>query len=253
MAAIAQDRLLDTAIREFGTHGLEGVSTRQIAKVAGTAMSSLTDHCGGKEQLYLAAAKRIAEVMADDFAPVLDAKEGVDTGDRHAARAAIQRTMGRFVEKMAGTQLSDHSLFIAREQMSPTAAFDALYVGIVGRLVRRLRELVCITTGVTAEEATHATLTLIGQAMVSAPRAPLFCDCSMPPPSMPAASPTFGRRSPSTLDRMAERHATTAWTRTRGGTPGPGDRSDDGGAKVDGENGEDAKPNKRLLFKRPIF
>ncbi len=211
---MAQDRLLDTAIREFGTHGLEGVSTRQIAKAAGTAMSSLTYHYGGKEQLYLAAAERIAVVMADEFAPVLDAEEGVDTGDREAARAAIQRIVGRFVEKMAGTRLSDHSLFIVREQMSPTAAFDTLYDGIVGRLVRRLRELVCVTTGATEEEATHATLTLIGQAMVMrSSRATVLR-------LFDAATIDADRRSDfraqvafnidAILDRMAERHGTTA-------------------------------------------
>ena len=163
---MAQDRLLETAIREFGTHGLEGVSTRQIAKAANTAMSTITYHYGGKEQLYLAAAERIAEVMAEEFAPVLDAEDGVDTGDRAAARAAIQRIVGRFVEKMANSRLSDLSMFIVREQMSPTAAFDALYAGMMGRMVRRLRELVCIATEAGEEEATHATLTLIGQAMV---------------------------------------------------------------------------------------
>ena len=163
---MAQDRLLETAIREFGTYGLEGVSTRQIAKAANTAMSTITYHYGGKEQLYKAAAERISEVMAEEFAPVLDAEDGVDTHDRDAAYAAIQRIVGRFVEKMASMRQSDHSLFIVREQMSPTAAFDALYAGMMGRMVRRLRELVCIATGAGLEEATHVTLTLIGQAIV---------------------------------------------------------------------------------------
>ena len=61
---MVQSRLLDIAISEFGAKGLEGASTRGIAAAAGTAMSSITYHYGGKEGLYLAAADRIAERMA---------------------------------------------------------------------------------------------------------------------------------------------------------------------------------------------
>src|SRR3546814_4837955 len=50
-----QNRLLETAVREFGRKGLDGASTRGIAKAAGTAMSSITYHYGGKEALHLAA------------------------------------------------------------------------------------------------------------------------------------------------------------------------------------------------------
>ena len=213
MRGVAQDRLLETAIREFGTHGLEGVSTRQIATAAGTAMSALTYHYGGKEQLYLAAAERIAQVMADEFAPVLDAEENVDTGDRAAARAAIQRIVGRFVEKMVGTQRSDHSLFIVREQMSPTAAFDVLYDGIVGRVVRRLRELVCIATGVAEEQATHATLSLLGQAVVMrSSRATvlrLFDAATIDADRLSGFQAQVAFNIDAILDGMVDRHGTT--------------------------------------------
>ncbi len=209
---MAQDRLLETAIRAFGTHGLEGVSTRQIAKAANTAMSTITYRYGGKEQLYQAAAERIAEVMAQEFAPVLDAEEGVDTGDRNAARAAIQRIVGRFVEKMANTRMSDHSMFIVREQMSPTAAFDALYAGMMGRMVRRLRELVCIATGAAEEEATHATLTLIGQAMVMrSSRATvlrLFDAAAIDADRLADFRAQVAFNIDAILDRMAARHGT---------------------------------------------
>jgi AcrR family transcriptional regulator len=61
------DRLLDTAIDQFGRKGLEGASTRAIATAADTAMSSITYHYGGKEGLYLAAARRIAGQIARRF------------------------------------------------------------------------------------------------------------------------------------------------------------------------------------------
>lgn len=163
---MAQDRLLDTAVREFGTHGLEGVSTRQIAKAAGTAMSTITYHYGGKDGLYFAAAERVATLMADEFAAVLDAEDAIGDRDEAEARAAIHRLMGRMVERMAGPGLPDQSKFIAREQMDPTAAFQPLYDGVIGRLVRQLRRLTMVVTGADERAATFATLALLGQAMV---------------------------------------------------------------------------------------
>ncbi len=207
---MTQERLLEIAIREFGTHGLEGVSTREIAKAANTAMSTITYHYGGKEQLYQAAAQRIADVMAAEFAPVLDAEQDVDTGDHAGARAAIHQIVGRFVEKMAGTDMSDHSLFIAREQMSPTAAFDTLYAGVMGRIVRRIRELVCIATGAKAEEATHTTLTLIGQAVVMrSSRATvlrLFDVATLDAGRLAAFQAQVASNIDAVLDRMAQSH-----------------------------------------------
>ena len=70
------DRLLDTAIEQFGRLGLEGASTRAIAAAANTAMSSITYHYGSKQGLYLAAAERIGEQIARRFAAALkDAPE----------------------------------------------------------------------------------------------------------------------------------------------------------------------------------
>ena len=161
------DRLLDVAIREFGRHGLEGVGTRQIAKAADTAMSTITYHFGGKEQLYHAAAGRVAALMADELSPSLEAEAGVAPGDPAAARAALHRILAQFAERMASPSNADQSLFIAREQMAPTAAFDVLYAGVMGALVRRVRELVALSTGVDGAAATVPAMTLMGQAMVA--------------------------------------------------------------------------------------
>src|ERR1700730_329373 len=61
---VIDDRLLNTAIDQFGRKGLEGASTRVIAAAARTAMSSITYHYGGKEGLHIAAARHIAQQMA---------------------------------------------------------------------------------------------------------------------------------------------------------------------------------------------
>src|SRR3546814_343550 len=66
-----EDRLLNTAIDQFGRDGLEGASTRRIASAAGTTMSAITYHYGGKEGLYLAAARHIVEQIKFRVAPTV--------------------------------------------------------------------------------------------------------------------------------------------------------------------------------------
>ena len=128
-----QQRLLDIAIAEFGAKGLEGASTRGIAKAAGTAMSSITYHYGGKEGLYLAAADHIAAQIGEHMAPALELGALSPGMTASAARTAVQHILARFIETM-GTKNSAFSLFIVREQMEPTEAFDRIYGGLMGKL-----------------------------------------------------------------------------------------------------------------------
>jgi AcrR family transcriptional regulator len=162
---VVQQRLLDIAIREFGTKGLEGASTREIAAAADTAMSSITYHYGGKEGLYLAAADYIAVQMGEYMAASLDLDQMPETSED--ARKAIHAVLSAFATKMAGDENSSWSLFIVREQMNPTEAFERIYGGLMGRMMERLVELVCIATGRRdAWTAQVAAITLFGQVIV---------------------------------------------------------------------------------------
>ena len=161
---MTQAKLLDIAIREFGAKGLDGASTRGIAAAAGTAMSSITYHYGGKEGLYLAAADHIAAAMAQDMAPAVVAERDVGDDDPAAARAAIKRILDRFTVKMATYDSADWGLFIAREQLRPTAAFDRLYAGMMGQMLERLVTLTCTATGQRDRDGAVVTaLALFGQ------------------------------------------------------------------------------------------
>ncbi|MDB5578984.1 MAG: hypothetical protein JWR80_4160 [Bradyrhizobium sp.] len=162
---VVQQRLLDIAIREFGLKGLEGASTRKIAAAANTAMSSITYHYGSKEGLYLAAADHIAGQMGQYMASALDLDQMPNTPVE--ARAAIHGILGAFASKMAGDDNSDWSLFIVREQMIPTEAFERIYGGLTGQMMERLVDLVCIATGRRdASTAQIAAITLFGQVIV---------------------------------------------------------------------------------------
>jgi TetR/AcrR family transcriptional regulator, regulator of cefoperazone and chloramphenicol sensitivity len=164
------DRLLDTAVDHFGRRGIDGASTRAIAAAAGTTMSSITYHYGSKQGLYLAAARHIADQMGQRLAPALAASE---TRSREgegpdAASAALLVVIDRFAEMMVHPESSAWARFIVREQMDPTAAFDVLYGGVMGRLVDHLSALIVRTGGgrCDAAEARLKTLAIVGQALV---------------------------------------------------------------------------------------
>src|SRR5882724_5675964 len=92
-------RLLDTAIDQFGRKGIEGASTRAIAAAAGTTMSSITYHYGGKEGLYLAAVRHIANQIGEHLDPAL---ASTDLTAQHSGPEAASRTVLSIVDHFLG-------------------------------------------------------------------------------------------------------------------------------------------------------
>ena len=161
---MVQSKLLDVAIREFGQRGLDGSSTRGIAAAAGTAMSSITYHYGGKEGLYAAAVAHIDEDMAEKLAEVLPC--GAIPVDRAVAREEVHRLLDHLLGKFIRDEDAERSLFIMREQMRPSAAFDRFYKGTMGLLAVRLAALVQAATGIGGIDARVAAVSLFGQVVV---------------------------------------------------------------------------------------
>jgi AcrR family transcriptional regulator len=162
---VTQERLLDIAIREFGAKGIEGASTRGIAAAAGTAMSSITYHYGSKEALYLAAADHIAASMAAEMTPALALCPVAVDCTAEEARAGIHAILERLATRMASDSSADWSLFILREQMNPSEAFDRIYNGMMGRVMTTLVDLIRIVRPSSLAEARTIAVTLCGQVL----------------------------------------------------------------------------------------
>ena len=160
------NRLLDVAIIAFGRNGLEGTSTRQIAKAAGTAMSAITYHYGGKEQLYLAAADRIAETIAETMAPVQHTEAEIAAMSNEQARAAVHGMLLHLTDQMLSDRNIEYSQFLLREQLNPTEAFDRIYKRLMGGMLDTLMRLIMTATRAPQERAALTTIALMGQALV---------------------------------------------------------------------------------------
>ena len=158
------------AVEHFGRLGLEGASTRAIARDAETPMSSITYHFGGKYGLYLAAADHIAAYMQARIEPIVAraAQLSSSAGDGLAARDAIHTIIGGMTSVMLDDQTAAMSRFIVREQADPTEAFTRIYQGVMGQLLDRLSGLLMRMSGNRLDDAAARVraMTLVGQVLV---------------------------------------------------------------------------------------
>ena len=163
-------RLLDVAIEHFGRLGIDGASTRAIAKDADTPMSSITYHFGGKEGLYLATAERIVERMTEKLGPAIaESERACQPGcSRTRAREALQSTYAHIAAALVSADAAPLARFIVREQAEPTDAFARIYDRMIGPMLGRLSQLLTIASAGKLEEADARVraLALFGQILV---------------------------------------------------------------------------------------
>ena len=159
---MVEKKLLEVAIREFGQKGREGASTRAIAAKAGTAMSSITYYYGGKEGLYLAATDYIAAKLGLQMTAAT--QSGYVPDNPTDAREAIKLILGALADRMMSDVDSGWTLFIIREQMAPSEAFERLYEVAMRGIVTQVADLVRIATGCEDREVANlVTFTLFCQ------------------------------------------------------------------------------------------
>ncbi|MDR2174216.1 MAG: CerR family C-terminal domain-containing protein [Burkholderiales bacterium] len=148
-----RQRLIRAAISVFGSQGFEGASTRRIATLAETNISSIAYHFGSKENLYLEVADHIAQEigkMADEVeASLASERERIRDGTLppEKAVALLQRLWGEWMDDLWGKKKHEHewSWLVSREQLNPTEAFDRIYNASFVRFLDLLSELIgCI-------------------------------------------------------------------------------------------------------------
>lgn len=160
--------LLSVAIDRFGSYGLGSVSTREIAALAQTPMSSITYHFGSKERLYLAAAQHIADSVApqvqaaiggDQVSPILTADD---------ARRELRRLVSALLRVMLHDRNAAFSRFVVREQAEPTDAFEILFDNIMMPVLERLQHLLMLVSDdeLSIQEVRVRSVALLGQILI---------------------------------------------------------------------------------------
>jgi len=119
------ERLIDTAIHQFGEHGFDGASTRMIAAAADTTMSNITYHFGGKEGLYIAAGQEVIDRLNAAFSerPIKPLNDDASPEQRADLVCTVLQNMGEF---MLREEVEPMARFVAREHDNPDSHFGKL-------------------------------------------------------------------------------------------------------------------------------
>lgn len=129
----------------FGDCGLEGASTRMLAKKAGANMSGIVYYFGGKDGLYKAVLERIVERFNE---LTLVAREDIRRRLREPLDKAQILELAKDLIGVMSLVLDDKlkvknaEKIILREQTGPTAAFAILYDGYIRDVVRLMADLI---------------------------------------------------------------------------------------------------------------
>lgn len=169
-AAETRLRLLRAGLALFGQQGFEATSTRQLAEHAQTNLAAIPYHFGGKSGLYNAAAAfLVEEIRARLLAnPVLVKYLETPPETEADARALLHALFDRMIDVIVGGREAElWAPFILREQMTPTAAFDILYDGLMAQFVEVINACVGLATGNRHDRQTNTirAFTLFGQVM----------------------------------------------------------------------------------------
>lgn len=166
--------LIEAAMRRFGRDGFEASSTRAIALEAGTNISSIAYHFGGKQGLRMACAETVAQRIGRIARPLPMPPGQIGP---EAARATLRRLLRRIVGFVVlNSTAQDTVNFLLRELAQPDSpVLDHLYATLVEPRHRALCQLWSQATGRPAEtdEVKLAVFSLIGQAVYFRLAAPI--------------------------------------------------------------------------------
>lgn len=163
-AEITRTALIDAAIRLFGEHGYEAVSTRDIADLAAANIGSIAYHFGGKPGLRLACAEHVIANIAATVGPAFLRPLPPLTPDQ--ALEMIERMMRVFTNFWMVNESSQSFVnFMLRELLVKGEVSELFYSVWMKPMHKRFCELFGIATGrdPDSHEVKIAVFSFIGQ------------------------------------------------------------------------------------------
>lgn len=157
--------LIQAALRQFGRDGFAAASTRSIAAEAGTNISSIAYHFGGKDGLRLACADFVA-ARVGRVARVLPGDPALLTPD--GARHILRRLVRRIVLFLTAPAAEPVVAFLLREMAQPNSPVpERLYHALIESRHRALCHIWSTATGRPAEsdDVKLAVFSIVGQAV----------------------------------------------------------------------------------------
>lgn len=196
--------LIQAALRQFGREGFAAASTRAIAAEAGTNISSIAYHFGGKDELRLACADFVAARIGQVARVLPGTALQLTPAD---ARQILRRLLRRMVLFLTAPAAEPVVAFLLRELTQPNSPIpDRLYHTLIESRHRALCHIWSMATGKPAEseDVKLAVFSIVGQAAyfrLAAPVVQRRMDWNGYPP---AATRAIARRLLFNLDAILE-------------------------------------------------
>jgi AcrR family transcriptional regulator len=163
-------RIIGTAMRLFGEHGFDGVTTREIAAQADVPAPSLQYYFENKEGLYEACIEHLLGHAQDTMGPVLDTIEGLLKSG--ASSEKLIDAYCSFLDCLADFLLgsadsASRALFVARWRVQPKGTPKPAKATLGDRINECCQALVLRIAGdnMTKDEARLVSATINGQLM----------------------------------------------------------------------------------------
>lgn len=158
-----KEKLLQTATELFAKYGINGVSTRVLAKESGVNLSSIHYYFGSKQKLYDAVLESIIEkisaFIASKHAPLLE--KPLPPNEEFKA------LIGNLIDFLCSSAISNaQAELVLKEIIQPTNAYNQFYARVMEPMHQRLTALVMQATDLKEEEATLQVHCLMGQVVM---------------------------------------------------------------------------------------
>jgi TetR/AcrR family transcriptional regulator, regulator of cefoperazone and chloramphenicol sensitivity len=140
----SREKLLAAAIELFGKRGYDGVSTREIAARAGVNIAGIVYNFGGKEELYRACVKHIADTARSGLVDhAISVSRNSEILTPEAATVALHSVAAALVRFLLATpRLDQFARIVVREQMDPSPAFETLFHDVFEPMHQHLQAVV---------------------------------------------------------------------------------------------------------------
>jgi len=170
---LTRDALVLAALEIFGRDGYHAASTRDIADLANANQALINYHFKGKQGLYLAVFEYISTQMMQGVGSVvkeiyeqLPATELLSQTEKtEFAITALEQLSSRLIHMMNSKVTKHWSNMILREQQRPTAAFDIINGGPMGKLFEISTYLIAMAKDISvdSEQAKLLSILIFGQ------------------------------------------------------------------------------------------
>ncbi len=131
----ARARLIEAATKLFAEHGLEGTSTRDIAKAADLNISLISYYFGGKEGLYKAVIIEFASLIKRQSEKIM---EGFDVNN--PTKESFQRSMRVLIKEMLPLKFKNRDIHsvLHREMMAGLPHAKEVYENIFSKVMEAI-------------------------------------------------------------------------------------------------------------------